>query len=396
MNGKRTDLAAFYFPNYHADPRNNRIHHPGWSEWELVKAARPRFPGHQQPKVPLWEYADESRPEVMARKIDAAADYGLAGFLFDWYWYDECPFLEGALTDGFQAAANCRRLKYALMWANHDWHDIHPMNRAHEFPLLFKGGVTEEQFDRMTDYVIARHFLHPSYWLIDRSPWFIIYEVCNFVESIGGWDKARRALARFRAKVRDAGFADLHLTLVLWGCQILPGERVAKSPEDVIRLSGAQSVTSYVWTHHITLPDFPFTEYEMPYRRNVAYWHESRLRHSVPYFPNVTMGWDSSPRTPQDEEYRNCGYPFCPVMKTTPGQFEVALRESVAFVSPLPDGKRIVTVNAWNEWTEGSYLEPDTLNGYGYLEAIRRVMDGGDAHRRTNDQPDGSFLSYGK
>ena len=142
----------------------------------------------------------------------------------------------------------------------------------------------------------------------------------------------------------------------------------------MIRFSNAQSITSYVWTHHITLPDFPFTEFEVPYKVNVDYWHESRDRYDVEYFPNVTMGWDSSPRTTQDEEYLNHGYPFCPVMKTTPKQFEDALRHAAEFATPLPDGKRIITINAWNEWTEGSYLEPDELNGYGYLEAIRKVM----------------------
>ena len=374
MSFKKPEFAAYYFPNFHADPRHEAIHHPGWSEWELVKNARSRFPGHQQPKVPLWGCEDEADPKVMARKIDAAADHGLAGFLFDWYWYDEQPFLERALTDGFQRAENNAHLKYALMWANHDWHNIHPMNREHEFPLLFKGAVSEEQFDRMTDYIIEKHFKHPSYWLIDNSPWFQIYEICNFVESIGGWEVAQRALEHFRAKVKSAGFNDLHLTLILWGCQILPGERTAKSPEDVIRFSNAQSITSYVWTHHITLPDFPFTEFEVPYKVNVDYWHESRERYAVEYFPNVTMGWDSSPRTTQDEEYLNHGYPFCPVMKTTPEQFEGALRHAAEFASPLPDGKRIITINAWNEWTEGSYLEPDELNGYGYLEAIKKVM----------------------
>lgn len=77
-------IACYYFPNYHVDPRNEAVHGPGSSEWELVKRAEPRFEGHRQPRVPAWGYEDESDPAAMARKIDAAADHGLDAFIFDW------------------------------------------------------------------------------------------------------------------------------------------------------------------------------------------------------------------------------------------------------------------------------------------------------------------------
>src|SRR5690242_14054851 len=71
-------VVSYYFGNYHpGDPRNVKNKGANWSEWELVKNARPRFPGHQQPNVPLWGYTDESKPEVMAQKIAAAADHGI-------------------------------------------------------------------------------------------------------------------------------------------------------------------------------------------------------------------------------------------------------------------------------------------------------------------------------
>ena len=63
-------VACYYFPNYHVDPRNEAQHGPGWTEWELVKDAEPRWPGHHQPKVPAWGYTDEADPEAMAQKID--------------------------------------------------------------------------------------------------------------------------------------------------------------------------------------------------------------------------------------------------------------------------------------------------------------------------------------
>jgi hypothetical protein len=86
----RVTVACYYFGNYHPnDPRNEKAKGPGWSEWELVKAARPRFPGHHQPNVPLWGYTDESDPKMMEQKIDAAADHGVDAFIFDWYY----PFM---------------------------------------------------------------------------------------------------------------------------------------------------------------------------------------------------------------------------------------------------------------------------------------------------------------
>ena len=98
---KPFEVASYYFGNYHpGDPRNTKNKGTSWSEWELVKAARPRFPGHHQPNVPLWGYEDESDPKVMAQKIDAAADHGIDAFIFDWYYYEDGPFLDRADRSG--------------------------------------------------------------------------------------------------------------------------------------------------------------------------------------------------------------------------------------------------------------------------------------------------------
>ncbi len=99
MEQKRIDVGCYYFPNYHRnDERNAQVHGPGWSEWELVKQALPRFEGHYQPFRPVWGYVDESLPEVMERKIAAAADHGIDYFIFDYYYYDDGTFLENCLN----------------------------------------------------------------------------------------------------------------------------------------------------------------------------------------------------------------------------------------------------------------------------------------------------------
>ena len=124
-------VASYYFGNYHpGDARNTKMKGKDWSEWELVKAAKPRFPGHHQPNVPLWGYVDESDPQVMAKKIAAAADHGIDAFIFDWYYYDDGPFLERPIDEGFLKATNNYRIKFAFMWANHDWFEIQPYKRG--------------------------------------------------------------------------------------------------------------------------------------------------------------------------------------------------------------------------------------------------------------------------
>ena len=90
-------VGVYYFPNYHLDKRNKLSHGEGWTEWELVKRAEPKFKGHIQPKVPLWGYEDEANPEVMAKKIDVASNACIDAFIFDWYWYEDGLFLNRAL-----------------------------------------------------------------------------------------------------------------------------------------------------------------------------------------------------------------------------------------------------------------------------------------------------------
>jgi len=363
-------IAAYYFPNYHNEPMNDEVYGKGWTEWELVRNARSRFPGHDQPKIPLWGFEDESDPAVMAKKIAAAADNGIDGFLVDWYWYKEQPYLERAITKGIHHAVNRDRIKYALMWANHDWTNIHPINAQHTYPMVFSGVLNDDQFDVMADYVITTHFKNPSYWLIDGCPWFILYDTPNFIRGFGNIDNARKAMDRFRDKVRAAGFPDLHLSLIMFDIGILPGEEKKIEHAELVKRLGAQSVTSYVWMHHMEMKDFPVTDFEKPYRANVNYWHNARKTLGVPYFPNVTMGWDSAPRSCQEEQYGNYGYPACPMMSSTPALFRAAMERALEFVENNPDNRKIVTINAWNEWTEGSYLEPDATHKYGYLEAI--------------------------
>jgi hypothetical protein len=233
-------VASYYFGNYHPnDPRNEKTKGKGWSEWELVKAARPRFPGHDQPHVPLWGYTDESDPKIMAQKIAAAADHGIDAFIFDWYYYDDGPFLAGTIDQGFLKATNNNRIKFALMWANHDWQgNLFPYKKGTPRVILYHGRVTPEHFGKICDHVIADYFSHPSYWKIDGKPYFSFYDLGKLVEDFGSVEATRAGLDDFRAKVKAAGFPGLYLNAVGWGRPILPGETTPTDIAGLVRRLG--------------------------------------------------------------------------------------------------------------------------------------------------------------
>ena len=368
-------VATYYFPNYHIDQRNEKWHGKGWTEWALTKAAKPRFEAHQQPKVPLWGYEDESDPAVMAKKIDAAADNGLDCFIFDWYWYNDGPYLNGALEKGFLKAENNSKLKFSLMWANHDWVDIHPALRNQPYNTLAEGMVTEKAFIEATEHMIHHYFNHPSYWKIDGKLYVSFYMLAGLVAGFGDVEKCREALDDFRKRTKEAGLGELHLNAVVWGNQILPGEQKITNINELLDALGFDSITSYVWIHHNKMPDFPKTSYSEFRELSVKDFEKFTNDYQLPYYPNVTMGWDPSPRTIQTDGYDNIGYPYTPTLDgNTPKEFEKALQQAKDFLDKGMTNPKILTINAWNEWTEGSYLEPDTINGYGYLEAIKNVF----------------------
>ena len=372
--GKDYQVGAYYFPNYHVDPRNEFEHGPGWTEWQLVKAATPRFPGHRQPVEPEWGYLDEADPSAMEFKINQAADHGLDYWLFDWYWYDDGPFLERCLNEGYLGARNNDRVKFALMWANHDWMNLHPAKLRDPRITLYPGQVTRETFETIIQHVVGDYFSQDCYWKLDGCPYFSVYDLTKLLASFGGIAGTRAALDDFRAATKAAGHPDLHLNAVVWGQPLLPGENAPADPKRLVEELGFDSFTSYVWIHHVAMPEFPYTDYNWMRDRYFDYWDKVEQEFSLPYFPNASMGWDSSPRTIQSDCYAPTGYPFGASLG---GNTPEAFRDALALLKARRDasgGPKIMNINAWNEWTEGSYLEPDTHYQMGYLEALKDVF----------------------
>lgn len=372
-DGADIQVAAYYFPQWHVDPHNVAWHGDGWTEWRMVRDATPRFPGHDQPKVPLWGYQDESDPAVMANKIGAAAGHGLDAFIFDWYWYQNAPFLARALEDGFLKAPNNQQLKFALMWADQDWWDLYPQKRApfqtsQPYETLIPGTTPPDSFRAMTDYVINTYMGHPSYWRVGGGLYFSIYDLGLLQSSLGSPADVAAALADFRARARAAGLGELHLNAVV--------TQFVANASDLVDAMGFDSVTNYTWIH------FEYDKFQgvtTPYStvRSAAQsdWPNLAAQFNVPYLPNVTAGWDASPRCAQTDTYDKIGYPFETILTgNTPIEFGAALAAVREFLAQPDREIRVATINAWNEWTEGSYLEPDKRDGYARLEAIKEVL----------------------
>ncbi len=366
---KSYDVAAYLYPAYaYGDPRLRPFWPEGFGEWETVMTMQKRNPGHYWDRHPLWGYVNEADPAVMEMEIDQATRHGVNVFIFDWYWFDGRPFMETTLTDGFLKAPNKDKMKFYLMWANHNvenYWDTRISKYGGE-NIIWRGGVDRDEFEKICKRNIEMFFKQPNYYKIDGKPVFMIYEVTTFIEGIGGVDAAIDALKWFRKEVKKAGFPDLELQFTMWNSQFnYSGVDAAKasteSPRDAfIRRLGFNSMSHYQFCHFANVDQ----DYEKVLEEVYPEWDRLEKEFTIPYYPHISIGWDNSPRTGKSAVTTN----------NTPERFEQALRKAKAWVDARPKLHPLITINSWNEWTETSYLEPDNVYGYGYLEAVKHVF----------------------
>ncbi|MCK3683707.1 glycoside hydrolase family 99-like domain-containing protein [Maribellus sp. YY47] len=359
-------VAAYIWPSCHHDERFGDMLWPeGTGEWEVIKKGNPRFEGHYQPRQPLWGYELDNDPRVMEKWIDAATSHGVNIFVFDWYWFDGGPFLESALNDGFLKAKNNSDMQFYIMWANHDvkrnYWNVHKFKD--DTSLLWDGAVDWDNFKIIVDRVIKQYFNQPNYFKIDGKPVFSIFSIGNLLEGFGGSvEEARKALDYFREEVKKAGFPGLHIQWNQGGGSIMSKEAADQFSENVTKM-GFNSVAMYNMGG--------MKEDYLAYGANsvkIRTQMDSIL--NVPLFPCVSIGWDDTPRFPAKGINDVVHY------HNTPESFAALLSKAKKYADSHPEQPRLITINAWNEWVEGSYLLPDMLNGYGYLNAVKKVMNG--------------------
>lgn len=364
---KKYDVAAYVWPSYHPDERAKIFWPDGIGEWQTVMNNKKKFEGHEQPRYPLWGYINEADPYVAEMEINAAADHGVNVFIFDWYWYDGMPFLEGQLNDGYLKARNNERVKFYLMWANHDvnmtW-DKRNAGKPNE-GIIWKASIDRPEFEKICHRVIDKYFSHPSYYKVNGNPSFMIYDLNTLIKGLGGIKETKNALEWFRRETVKAGFKglDLQLTMRSQGSKVtgIAGDNLG-TQKDVVEGLNFNGLTHYQFVH--------FTNIDRDYMGIMGdvekEWSVMDHDYKVPYYPHVSIGWDNNPRF---EMFRG-GI----VKNNTPENFEKALVKAKNYVDAHPDQAPLITINSWNEWTETSYLMPCTMYGYGYLEAVKKVF----------------------
>ena len=310
---------------------------PGWptqKKWQVLDA----FPE----RTPLLGYYAEGDSTVMDWQIKWAVEHGISFFAFDWYWDRGQRQLEHALHKGYLKARFRSSLKFCLLWANH--------NRP--------GSSSEADLLNVVDFWITHYFRQREYLTVDGKPLVIIFTPRQLRADMGS-DAVSVAIRRMRERVAAAGFPGLFLL-----------GTVDANRDEQARLAaeGYDAGTAYNYPR-AGMQDESSTRgsYDEAVDGYERIWLDIAKAEILEYVPVTEPGWDSRPWH-GDKALVRTG--------RTPEKFGDMLRRARAFVDrhPVAGNKKLVLIEAWNEYGEGAVVEPHREWGFAYLDAIRAVF----------------------
>lgn len=340
-------VVAFYLPQFHPIPENDAWWGAGFTEWRNVTRARPNFEGHYQPRVPAdLGYYDLRAVEVMEAQAELAKRFGVHGFCFYYYWFGGKRLLDMPLER--MLATGRPDMPFCLCWANENWTRRWD---GRERDLLIGQTYSAEDDNRVIED-LARYLDHPRYIRVDGKPFLLVYRVDQF-------PNFARTSERWRRRCRELGIGEIYIAAV----ESFTQAGAAVPPSEY----GCDGVVEFP-PHNFGVP----TEPPGPVRpdfKGITYDYQAMIdlylqRPGVPYprFRGVMPGWDNTARRQTSSHI---------FVNNSPEAFqawlEVVMRQAR---EQSHADERIVFVNAWNEWAEGTYLEPDTVYGYRWLESV--------------------------
>lgn len=355
---------AFYLPQFHEIEENNRWWGKGFTDWDNVKKARPLHRKHRQPRIPETGYYDLSRAEDIKKQAELARKYNVDGFCIYHYWFGGKLLLEKPVELIRQNPDI--DIEYCFSWANEPW--ARTWDGKNNDLLIAQNYGGEEDWKAHFEYFLP-YFKDSRYVKINNKPMVVIYKYA----SIPDFDKMADC---WRKMAVENGFDGIHLVETL-------RDRTAYNDSDLFdahvefepAYSRSQMSKFTLWKNRVVryskLAIYKLLRQNKNANRPVPYSEIANTSIKRVHRPNTYggafLGWDNTPRKkmlgtiitePTKEQFRN-----------------VLLAKGKAVNRDNDENNRFIFINAWNEWAEGTYLEPDTVNKYMYLEAVKEASE---------------------
>lgn len=337
---------AFYLPQFHQIPENDEWWGEGFTEWVNVRRAKPQFHGHSHPRRPttLGEY-DLNDRETLSAQSDLARKFGIDGFCIYLYSFDGRRLLEKPLESW---RSDPTLLPYCISWANESWTRRWDGKNHHVLmPQSYNRGFEEQLFGELVD-----HFRAPHYMTMGGSPIVVVHRA----DQIPQPDSFARSL---RQRAHTAGLPGLYLVAAETTPDLRPGVMEFDAIVEFPPVGANTLATAQLRPVPGLSPGFQGRL--MSYDRLA---HRYSSRSDVEYVRHrcVVPSWDNTARRQASATIYT---------GASPAKYAEWLAAATTQERRQRGENGLVFVNAWNEWAEGAYLEPDELHGFDYLIATR-------------------------
>ena len=346
---------AFYLPQFHPIPENDLWWGKGFTEWSNVTRARPLFRDHYQPRVPTeLGYYDLRLEDTQVAQAQLASEFGIHGFCYYYYWFDGKKLLNHPIEQ--MARSTKIDTGFCVCWANENWSRNWDGQNRHvlmeqTYTLDSNIALIRELIPMMKDPRWIRH---------NGKPVMMVYRISiipNWLETAAAW----------REECRKAGLGEIHLCAVRFGLETLQGgpqdhdldSYVLFPPHEAERLDLRDKVSNLHKDFNGQI--FDYTAVVDGDLKNFSAGYD------WPVHRGAMLAWDNTARRLTDARVFHGATPFG-FRRWIKGILEQERSHN-------PDGESLVFVNAWNEWAEGTYLEPDQRWGRSYLKAISSAFE---------------------
>jgi len=344
---ERVRAIAMYLPQFHRVAENDAWWGEGFTEWTFVRRSRPMFAGHEQPQVPHADvgYYDLDDPAVLERQAAMARRHGIHGFCFYHYWFSGQRILEKPLQR--LLASGRPDFPFCVCWANENWtRTWDGLDRE----VLLEQRHSAADDDRFLEELVPA-LRDRRYITVEGRPLLAVYRPALLVDPAASAERWRRVAAR-------AGLPGLFLAAVHAFDQADPRtfgfDAAIQFPPLQLRARSLSPAHAGVFRGGV-----------LDYRDAVSHALSQPLP-DYPLFRGVMPGWDNTPRRLERATVW---------VGATPGLYGRWLHATVERMRrEQPADRRLVFINAWNEWGEGAHLEPDQRHGYRFLEETAAAL----------------------